>query len=162
MKGYVSTHATVVALLLHLSNTHAFAPQPLTTTFANRIDERAAHPPHKNSYLEQLTSPNKEVKDESQPLEAASTHSTYMESTASTSMETPIEQTLEQNETKSLLEKVKQAGTAGAISYALWELGAQLLPILLRMQLFQNSHEIVSWLRQTIKDFGESVFRYVS
>lgn len=29
----------------------------------------------------------------------------------------------ELSETKKLLQKVKQAGTAGAISYALWELG---------------------------------------
>lgn len=35
----------------------------------------------------------------------------------------PAEEEEELSETKKLLQKVKQAGTAGAISYALWELG---------------------------------------
>mmetsp|Transcript_36693 Transcript_36693/g.74915 ORF Transcript_36693/g.74915 Transcript_36693/m.74915 type:complete len:177 (-) Transcript_36693:2188-2718(-) len=37
--------------------------------------------------------------------------------------EAEVEEEEELSETKKLLQKVKQAGTAGAISYALWELG---------------------------------------
>jgi len=51
--------------------------------------------------------------------------------------------TLENEEKESLLLKIKQAGLAGAISYALWELGAFLTPIFLRMQLIKNADYIL-------------------
>lgn len=43
--------------------------------------------------------------------------------TAECSVPVKVEEEEELSETKTLLQKVKQAGTAGAISYALWELG---------------------------------------
>ena len=133
-----SSTSTLAVLLLNLSFINAFAPQQITYYYAK--SNRAAHPPHKNFYLEQLAaSPTKEeVKVEASPTEIT------------TSVETDTSEE-DQDKTKSLLAKVKQAGTAGAISYALWELGAQqILPILLRMQLFQNSNEIFSWFQQQI------------
>ena len=139
-----SNTSTLAVLLLNLSCINAFAPPPELNSW--KVVNRAAHPPHKNFYLEQLAaSPTKEeAKVEASPTEIK----TSMETTTS---EEPEE---EQDKTKSLLAKVKQAGTAGAISYALWELGAQqILPILLRMQLFQNSNEIFSWFQQQIRAF---------
>jgi len=108
-----SNTSTLAVLLLNLSCINAFAPPPELNSW--KVVNRAAHPPHKNFYLEQLAaSPTKEeVKVEASPTEIK----TSMETTTS---EEPEE---EQDKTKSLLAKVKQAGTAGAISYALWELG---------------------------------------
>lgn len=157
MKCNTSTSATLAILLFNtLSNTNGFAPQPIT--YGINIRHRA-HPPHKNSYLEQLAAtPTKDDATVKPPTTTVSIEST-------TTSDATLEVNEEQDKTKSLLEKVKQAGTAGAISYALWELGAtQILPILLRMQLFQNSNEIFAWFQKSIailKDFGESVFLYV-
>lgn len=157
MKSYVSLHtsATLASLLINgfnLQCSHAFAPQPVT--FANKVNQRAAHPPHKNSYLEQLAATSTKEESTESKLSDRATLSppTSMETTSSSSTQ-PKEE--EQSETKSLLEKVKQAGTAGAISYALWELGAQqIIPIILRMHVFQNSNDILSWFRRIFKDFG--------
>ena len=159
MKCNSSTSATLAILLFNtLSHTNGFAPQPFP--YASSNVHHRAHPPHKNSYLEQLAAtPTKADTTEKPPTTTAN------KETPITSMETTQELNEKQDEAKSLLEKVKQAGTAGAISYALWELGApQILPILLRMQLFQNSNEIFAWFRKSfaiLKDFGESVFRFV-
>lgn len=154
MKSYMNI--CNVILLLNAS-TDAFTPQPLT--FASTARRRAAHAhaPHQNSYLEQLAAtPIKEQENE----KSAAPEPT-MEAAATAAAPTTQQQE-EEDSAKSLLQKVKQAGTAGVISYALWELGAQqLLPIVIRMQLFQNSNEILPAIRQFIKDFGELVSQCV-
>lgn len=156
MKSYICN-----VILLLSASTDAFTPQPLT--FANTVRRRAAHTahaPHQNSYLEQLAATP--IKEQENEKSAAPEPTISMEAAATAAAPSTQQQDEEEDSAKSLLQKVKQAGTAGAISYALWELGAQqLLPIVLRMQLFQNSNEILPAIRQFIKDFGELVSQCV-
>jgi hypothetical protein len=153
----------ISAIFLLNASTDAFAPHPLT--FANTVRRRAAHTahaPHQNSYLEQLAATPMKEQETQKPSTPEPEPNISMEAAATAAPPTTQQQEEEEEDsTKSLLQKVKEAGVAGAISYALWELGAQILPIVLRMQLFQNSNEILSSLRQYIKDFGGLVSQFV-
>ncbi|EED91874.1 predicted protein [Thalassiosira pseudonana CCMP1335] len=76
--------------------------------------------PTTNKYLEQFSATNN-----NDMLEKSSTDESTSAASASTSLvdaTTDDEVEKELTETQKLLQKVKQAGTAGAISYALWEL----------------------------------------
>jgi hypothetical protein len=130
MKSY-----TPAIILLSLSNTVAFAPHLQTVLRSHHHDAHQAHPPHKNQYLEQLATSSQDMKSDTLSYSQASSTNNPTINAAAT--------TLENEEKESLLLKIKQAGLAGAISYALWELGAFLTPIFLRMRLIKNADYIL-------------------
>lgn len=126
---HVSPRATLALLLVNILHfpigTDSFAPHPLTIGNIYQRASRTAHPPHKSYYLEQLAAiPTKEEVTEStnSPVEVETPAATVLEINGGESVEKKEEEK-ELSETQKLLQKVKQAGTAGAISYALWELG---------------------------------------
>ncbi|KAL3799948.1 hypothetical protein HJC23_007421 [Cyclotella cryptica] len=125
--AHVPTRATLALLLVNILNiptgTESFAPHPLTIGNVYQRATHTAHPPHKNYYLEQLAAiPTKEEVSESSSSPVETPATTDMEINGGETVEKK-EDEKELSETQKLLQKVKQAGTAGAISYALWELG---------------------------------------
>merc|ERR1712157_665388 len=91
---------------------------PLRTT-ALHVERSYLEVLEKTAETKQITNDRVNVMEATNSMEATN----GMETT--NGME-PVEITTEEeelSETQKLLQKVKQAGTAGAISYALWELG---------------------------------------
>ena len=113
---------TVIAFLLLLSipcEILSFSAQSTTATINKRCNTQ------RNLILKAADDSKSDV-GLLEPKQAVSTESPTQTNGAKAETDVVVveeEEEEELSETKKLLKKVKQAGTAGAISYALWELG---------------------------------------
>jgi hypothetical protein len=97
---------SAVFLFLIAASAHAFVPVPRVTRFGRHAISVASSRP-----VMFMASPATEEKIES-PIEAVNGESTGVS----------MEKEEELSETQKLMKQVKESGTAGVMSYALWEL----------------------------------------
>ena len=130
MKNKFPTFATF--LLLNLpQDSGSFTTRPAPVS----VIQRSIYSAHSPQHFTALNAISSKDSDRDRPVGLLEQPTTVSKSTTENSLETAPSSidsdtsintekaTEELTETQRLLQKVKQAGTAGAISYALWELG---------------------------------------
>jgi hypothetical protein len=129
MKNAMIAPLLVLSALSSLPNgALSFTARPLANNnnairTANSASSSSRQPTHLHGLLPGFLSRNKEETDESEaPMATEAAISPKMTELAMETVPEEEEEEEELSETKKMLQKVKQAGTAGAISYALWEL----------------------------------------